>query len=107
MRKADDYPSIRFADPHPILDGSHRIVKMLQDMGCIDIIEFIVLVDVHGSRIAHILVMVNAILQADSIRSIVCINPATSDVNALAFDILTVKAFLDSSIMRLPCLRHL
>lgn len=80
---------------------------MLQNVTRIDIVELIVLVYVHGSRIAHILVVVNAILQADSIRSIVCINPATADVNALALYVFPIEAFLNSSLMRFPGLRHL
>ena len=107
MRKADDYPSTWSAYPLPIFDGCHRIVQMLQNVTRIHIVELIVLVDVHGSRITHILVMVNAIGDGDGIRSIVCINAATADVNALALDVFPVKAFLDSAFMCLPGLRHL
>ena len=106
MRNADEYPSTRSAYPHPILDGRNRIVQMLQNMTRIDIVELIVLVDVHGRSIAHIFIVMDAIGQADCIRSIVCINPATSDVNPLAIDVFPVKAFLDSPFMCLPGLRH-
>lgn len=106
MRQADDYPSTWSAYPLPILDGCHRVVQMLQYMGCIDIVELIVLECLHCSGIAHILIVMDAIGQADGIRSIVCINPATADVNALALDVFPIEAFLDSAFMRLPGLCH-
>ncbi len=99
-------PSTWFANALPILDCRHRIVKMLQDVTGINIIKLIVLECLHCSGIAHILIVMDAIGQADGIRSIVCINPATADVNALALDVFPIEAFLDSAFMRLPGLCH-
>jgi hypothetical protein len=60
----------------------------------------------HCSGIAHILIVVNAIGQADGICAIVRVNPSASDVNPLAIDVFPIEAFLDSAFMRLPGLCH-
>ena len=103
---ADDNMPVRFADAYPITDSGHWVVDVFKDVAAIHIVKCIVCVDVHCGSVAHILIVVYTILGADSVCPVVGVNATAADVYAVAFDVLLIKAFIYSALMRLACLCH-
>jgi hypothetical protein len=101
----NDVPT-RFANAVPVLDGGHRVIQMLQNMGSVNVVKGIVSVFVHCGCIAIIFVMVNAIGQADGVHAIVGVNSAAADVNALTFDVKVVKSCCQSALVCFSCFSH-
>ncbi len=106
VRNADNNMATRFANAVPVLDGSHRVIQMLQHMGSVNVVKGIVSVFLHCGCIAIIFVVVNAIGQANGVNSIVGVNSAATNVNALPFDIKVVKSCCQSALVCFSCFSH-